>query len=304
MRIKIPSYLQPGDTIGITCPAGYMAYEKAAECIRILENKWGYKVKAGHTLGSQSSTYFSGTDEERLADFQQMLDDDAVQAVLCGRGGYGMGRIIDSIDFTKFKKHPKWVIGFSDITVFHSHVNKNFNIATLHAPMAGAFSDKPLHKYVKSLHAALQGTKATYSCRKHRLNKTGEAKGALVGGNLALLVNSIGTPSDINTKGKILFIEDIGEYKYSIDRMLHQLKRSGKLNDLAGLLIGHFSDVKDTERPFGQSVDAIIQNIVKDYSYPIAYHFPVSHDKENVALKCGMLHTLQVSNEAVMLAEV
>lgn len=304
MSIQLPPSLKPGDTIGITCPAGYMDYKKAEECIRVLQDLWGYKVKVGSTLGGKSKTYFSGTDEERLNDLQAMLDNDEVNAILFGRGGYGMGRIIDQINFKKFKKNPKWVAGFSDITVFHNHVNRNLKIATLHAPMAAAFNDKGyLNKYVKSLKSALEGEKASYSCRANKLNHQGEASGQLIGGNLALFVHTIGTKSEPKTKGRILFLEDIGEQKYNIDRMLTQLKRSGKLDKLAGLIFGKFTDNQDTERPFGQEVHEILHNLVKDYDYPICYYFPVSHDKENYALKVGGEYKLSVNNKNVMLEE-
>lgn len=304
MIIKTPPYLKPGDTIGITCPAGYMAYEKAAECIRVLQDEWGYNVKVGKTVGGNSETYFSGTDEERLKDIQKMMDDDDVKAILFARGGYGIGRIIDRLNFKKFKKNPKWIIGFSDITVFHNHLYSNYYISSLHAPMAAAFNDAGyLNKYVQSLKNALEGKWAKYSCDPHQYNKTGEAIGELVGGNLALFVHTIGTPSEVKTKGKILFLEDIGEQKYNIDRMFYQLKRSGKLNKLEGLIIGHFSDVQDTERPFGQEVDDIIYDLVKEYDYPICFNFPVSHDKENYALKIGVGYKLKITNKKVILEE-
>lgn len=301
--IKIPSYLQAGDTIGIVCPAGYMAKEKAQTCTDVLQ-EWGYKVKIGNTLGSGSDNYFSGTDAERLQDLQGMLDDDTVKAILCGRGGYGVGRIIDQIDFKSFKKHPKWIIGFSDITVLHAHIYSNYKIATLHAPMAAAFNDDGYkEEYVQSLKLALQGKKAKYSCVPHVFNKKGEAVGELVGGNLALLVNITGTPSQLKTKGRILFIEDVGEYLYSIDRMFWQLKRSGQLDKLAGLIIGGFTDMKDTDRPFGKTVEEIIHEIVKEYDYPVCFNFPVSHGKENYALKVGVGYKLKVGANKVVLEE-
>lgn len=304
MIIKTPPYLKPGDTIGIVCPAGYMAFEKAAECVRVLKEEWGFHVKVGNTLDSASATYFSGTDEERLADLQQMLDDDEVKAILCGRGGYGMGRIIDQINFKKFKKNPKWVIGFSDITIFHCHVYANYHIATMHAPMAAAFNGAAYeNEYVQSLKKALQGEWLKYTCEPHELNRTGEAIGELVGGNLALLVHAIGTASEIKTRGRILFLEDIGEQKYAVDRMLYQLKRAGKLDKLAGLIIGKFSDVKDTDRPFGKDIYEIISEIVKEYKYPVCYNFPVSHEKENYALKVGVGYKLKINKTKVILEE-
>ncbi len=301
--VTIPRYLEPGDTIGITCPAGYMAAAKAQTCIDTLQ-QWGYKVKVGATLGSDSDTYFSGTDEERLRDFQAMLDDDTVKAILCGRGGYGMGRIIDKVDFKAFKKNPKWIIGFSDITVLHSHLYSNYKIASLHAPMAAAFNDEGFNnEYIQSLRKALEGKTARYQCEVHPFNYKGEAIGELVGGNLSLIAHSIGTPSDIKTKGRILFLEDIGEYLYNIDRMFYQLKRSGKLDKLAGLIIGGFTDSKDTERPFGKTAYEIIHEVVKEYDYPICFNFPVSHEKENYALKVGVGYKLKVGKGKVVLEE-
>lgn len=302
--IKTPPYLKKGDTIGIVCPAGYMAMDRVAECIRVLKEDWGYGVKPGKTVGSGSATYFSGTDEERLDDLQQMLDDDSVQAVLCARGGYGTGRIIDKLNFKKFKRQPKWIIGFSDITVLHAHLYSNYYISSLHAPMAGAFNDAGyISRYVQSLKAALEGRWAKYNCEPHELNRTGEAIGELVGGNLALLANIIGTESDLKTKGRILFIEDIGEYLYNVDRMFYQLKRSGKLARLSGLIIGGFTDMKDTERPFGKTVYELIYDIVREYDYPVCFNFPVSHGKENYALKIGAGYKLKVGRSKVLLEE-
>ncbi|HUM64508.1 MAG TPA: LD-carboxypeptidase [Chitinophagaceae bacterium] len=302
--IKTPPYLKKGDTIGLVCPAGFMTLEKCAECIRVLEEEWGYKVKVGATVGGNSETYFSGTDEERLRDFQNMLDDDEVQAVLCARGGYGMGRIIDQVNFKKFKKKPKWIIGYSDITVLHAHLYSNYYISSLHAPMAAAFNDAGyINRYVQSLRNALEGKWAKYSCDGHELNRSGEAIGELVGGNLALLSTVVGTDSDIKTRGRILFLEDIGEYLYNIDRMMYQLKRSGKLSKLAGLIIGGFSEVKDTDRPFGKQVYEIIHDVIKEYDYPVCFNFPVSHEKENYALKIGTGYKLKVGKSKVLLEE-
>jgi muramoyltetrapeptide carboxypeptidase len=301
--VKIPPYLQPGNTIALVCPSGYMAMEKAQTCINELQ-QWGYNVRVGTTVGSHSTNYFSGTDEERLINFQQILDDDEVHAVLCARGGYGLSRIIDHISFKKFKKQPKWVIGFSDITVLHSHIYSNYGIATLHAPMAGAFNDGGYkNEFVRSLKNVLEGKRIKYECPDHKFNRKGEAVGELVGGNLALLAHCIGTPSDIKTKGRILFLEDVGEYLYNIDRMMRQLQRSGKLEKLAGLIIGGFSDSKDTERPFGQNAYEIIHDIVKEYDYPVCFGFPVSHDKENYTLKVGEGYKLKVGKSKVVLEE-
>ncbi|MGB4843815.1 MAG: LD-carboxypeptidase [Ferruginibacter sp.] len=300
--IKIPPYLKKGDTIGITCPAGYMVAEKAQTCINTLQS-WGFEVMVGKTLGSKSKTYFSGTDEQRRDEMQAMLDDENINAILCGRGGYGIGRIIDQLDFTKFKKKPKWIIGFSDVTVLHSHLFKKVKVASLHSPMAAAFNDGE-NEYIRSFQNAIKGKKAKYSCKPHPLNKNGMATGQLVGGNLSLLAHLTGTPDDINTQNKILFIEDIGEQLYNVDRMLYQLKRSGKLKSLAGLIIGGFTDMEDTERPFGKKINAVINDIIAEYNYPVCFGFPVSHNKENYALKVGVEYTLKITKTKTLLTEI
>jgi muramoyltetrapeptide carboxypeptidase len=301
--MKIPPYLRTGDTIGIVCPAGYMPLEKAQTCIDTLRD-WGFRVRAGRTLGGDSPNYFAGTDEERLADLQEMLDAEDVQAILCGRGGYGLSRIIDRIDFSAFKKKPKWIIGYSDVTVLHAHIFANYKTASLHSPMASAFNGEGYRsEYVESLWQALEGKKARYECPVHPYDRKGTAVGELVGGNLCLLAHIVGTDSDIKTRGKILFLEDVGEYLYNIDRMCYQLKRSGKLGKLAGLIVGGFTDNKDTERPFGSGVYEIIRDIVKEYDYPVCYGFPVGHGTENYALKVGVGYKLKVGKNKVMLEE-
>jgi muramoyltetrapeptide carboxypeptidase len=301
--ITIPPYLKEGHTIGIVAPAGFIPIEKIQTCIKTLED-WGYKVKLGATTHSASKNYFSGTDEERLNDLQQLLDDKEVNAILCARGGYGVSRIIDGLSFKKFNKHPKWLIGFSDVTVLHAHLVTNYKTATLHAPMAGAFNDNGFNsEYVLSLKAALEGKEANYHCAAHDLNIKGKATGELVGGNLTLLTHLLGTASDIKTKDKLLFIEDIGELLYHIDRMMLQLKRSGKLKHLAGLIVGGFTDCRDTERPFGKGAYEIVYDHVKEYDYPVCFNFPVSHHKENYALKVGGTYHLKVAKEGVRLHE-
>jgi muramoyltetrapeptide carboxypeptidase len=298
----IPPYLKKGDTIGIVCPAGFMPLEKLQTCISVLA-EWGYKVKIGKTVGNQFN-YFSGTDKERLDDLQQMLDDHSVHAILCGRGGYGVGRIIDNLNFKKFRKNPKWIIGFSDITILHWHIYSRFKIASLHSPMAAAFNDDEYkNEYVQSLKHALEGKKEKYVCEINAFNNAGTASGKLVGGNLSLISHLTGTPSDINTAGKILFIEEVGEYIYNTDRMLYQLKRSGKLDKLAGLIIGGFTESKDTTIPFGKDVYEVVHDVVKNYEYPICFQFPVGHSRENYALKVGVDYQLHVGKKAVTLKE-
>ena len=300
----IPPYLKPGDTIAITCPAGYMPAENAATCIETLQQQ-GYKIIIGDTLGSASGNYFSGTDEERASELQSFLDNKKINAILCARGGYGVGRIIDQLDFKIFLKHPKWLIGFSDITVLHTHLYNNYKTASLHAPMAAAFNNEGYkNEYIASLLAAIRGEKGSYHAPSDPFNRYGTAKGRLIGGNLALLAHVTGTASDIKTKNFILFLEDIGEQLYNIDRMLYQLKRSGKLSHLAGLVIGGFTDIRDTEKPFGKNVYGIISAIIKEYDYPVCFGFPVSHEKENVALKQGVKYKLSVNEGGANLREV
>lgn len=300
---KIPPYLQPGNTIGMVCPAGFMPIEKVQSCIRILEG-WGYRVKLGKTIGMDNGTYFSGTDQERLDDLQEMMDGDDVHAVLCARGGYGLGRIIEKISFRKFKKHPKWIIGFSDITILHNHLQSHFDIASLHAPMAAAFEHGLENNiYLKAWKKNIEGKNCRYVAPGHAFNRKGEVIARMVGGNLSLIAHSIGTSSDIKTKGKILFLEDVGEYLYNVDRMMWQLKRSGMLKGLAGLVVGGFTDMKDTTRPFGATAEEIIRDVVKEYDYPVCFGFPISHEKENYAVKIGVSYRLKITRTKVLLEE-
>jgi muramoyltetrapeptide carboxypeptidase len=301
--ITTPPYLKAGDTIGLVCPAGYMPMEKVQACIDTLQ-QWGFNVKTGSTIGSASENYFSGSDEERLNDLQQMMDDDGVHAILCARGGYGLTRIVDRINFNRFCEQPKWIIGFSDVTVLLSHIYSNHYISTMHAPMAGAFNDPDKeNKFLLSLYKAVQGRKISYQVEPHPFNRKGEAVGELIGGNLALLAHCVGTDSDVKTKGKILFLEDVGEYLYNIDRMMYQLKRADKFKKLAGLIIGGFTDNKDTERAFGQTAEEIIRDVVSEYEFPVCFGFPVSHGKENYALKIGVGYKLKVGKSKVTLSE-
>ena len=302
MPAIIPPYLKQGDTIGMLCPSGFMPLEKAQKCIDTLK-QWGFKIVVGKTLGNQYN-YFSGTDEERLKDLQLMLDDDNIKAVYCARGGYGLSRIIDQINFEKFVQHPKWIIGYSDITLLLAHIFSNYNIAGLHAPMAAAFNEmEESETYIQSIFNSLTGEHQSYTIDLNILNRQGICEGKLVGGNLVLLTHLIGTKSDINTKNKILFIEDVGEYKYAIDRMLMQLKRSGKLDNPAGLIVGSFTEIKDTLIPFGKDIKDIIFDAVKEYNYPVCFDFPVGHTAKNYALKIGTNYKLSVLPKELILDE-
>ena len=308
--LKIPPYLKKGDTIGITCPAGFITAEDIQPAV-IKMQEWGYSIKVGDTVGKKDFT-FGGTDEERLQDFQQMLDDKTVKAIMCARGGYGAVRIIDKIDFKKFVAHPKWIIGFSDITVLHCHLNKNFGIASVHSKMCNSFpadwsKAEPVQmETIESIQKCLSGEKMQYTAAPNEKNKTGIAEGVLVGGNLKTLETLAGSKSDINTDGKILFVEDTGEYLYSIDRMFWNLKRTGKLNKLKALIVGGFK-IKPSEDPadeFGKDVYAIVLEIVREFNYPVCFDFPVGHQKNNFALKCGVRHRLSVTNSEISLTAV
>ncbi|UPK69393.1 LD-carboxypeptidase [Chitinophaga filiformis] len=292
--MRIPPYLKKGDLIGITCSSSKMD-QQAAEYAAGVISSWGYQVHLGITVGT-SFHNFSAPDELRLEELQDMLDDPDIKAIIFGRGGYGMVCILDDLDFKKFRKHPKWICGYSDITVLHTHIHQQYGIPTIHSMMcSGIRPDTAENEYVESLRLALKGTPYRYACAPHDLNRTGKATGQLIGGNLSLLANLSGTESQPGTKGKILFLEDISEYRYNIDRMMYNLKRAGWLDDLAGLIVGSFTDSKETETPFGQTEYEIIRNIVQDYDYPVCFGFPVGHTNENYALKIGLTHELQVT---------
>ena len=301
--MTVPQYLVRGDTIAICCPAGYMGAEKVTSCIITLQQE-GYHVIVGENIGSSSNNYFSGTDEERINELQRFLDDKNIDAILCARGGYGISRIIDKLCFKKFVKHPKWIIGFSDVTVLHTYLFSNFKTVSLHASMAAAFNGAEENTNIKTMLAALLGKKAEYDVEVNIFNKVGTAKGKLIGGNLTLFTNGIGTSSDVKTNNCILFLEDLDEQLYHIDRMFVQLKRGGKLAKLSGLIIGGFTDLKDTERPFGKNIYDIVLEQVVEYNYPVCFDFPVSHGENNLALKHGMKHQLVVDDSGVMLKEI
>ena len=299
----LPPSLAPGALIGITCPAGYVAAGRVAHAATVLQ-QWGYRVQLGKTVGSEHH-YFAGTDDERLADLQAMMDDLTIDAILMGRGGYGMSRIIDRLNLDKFRSRPKWVCGFSDITVLHSHLHAQCGIATLHSPMCGAFKPETDGvDYLLSLQRALAGTDLQYPIMPHSFSRAGQATGILTGGNLAILAHLTGSASEVDTTGKILFIEDIGEYLYAADRLLMNLKRAGKLAHLAGLVVGSFTDMQDTERPFGQTIEEIVADKVREYAYPVAFAFPAGHQEVNYTLTLGAVHQLQVGPAGGMLSLV
>ncbi len=289
-----PPYLKKGDKIGIVAPARKISKEEIRFAVDTFE-KWGLKVILGENLLGDENQY-SGSDEQRADDLQKMLDDNSIHAIISARGGYGTLRIIDKLDFKKFQEKPRWIIGYSDITVLHSHIHQNFEIETLHATMPINFSKD--EESVETLRKNLFGEEIIYKINSHPLNRKGNAEGELVGGNLSLLYAMKGSKSGISTSGKILFIEDLDEYLYHIDRMIISLKRSGKLSHLAGLIVGGMTDMKDNPIPFGKTAEQIIFDAVKEFDYPVCFGFPAGHAQKNLALPFGRRAKLKVAGSS------
>lgn len=292
VEMIIPPFLKSGDTIGITCPAGYVATEQILFSKEVFE-RWGFNVVLGATVG-HGAHYFAGTDAERLQDLQLMLDNPQINAIIAGRGGYGCSKLIDQLDYTAFRNKPKWICGFSDITALHSHIIQNFEIATLHSPMCRAFNPESENsETIQSLRNALCGESLSYEFAGSPYNRTGKVEGPIVGGNLALLGHLTGSISQLDTRGKILFIEDIGEHLYHIDRLLLTLRRSGQLDGVKALLVGSFTDVEDTDRPYGKGLEEMISDLVSEFDFPVAFGFPCGHDSVNLTLPLGLQYRLE-----------
>jgi len=295
-----PPFIKPGSKIRIVSPAGKVNREHVLPAVDWLENQ-GYKVELGkHVFAGHFQ--FAGTDKQRLDDLQTALDDPETDAIICSRGGYGTVRIIDKLNCRNFQHHPKWIVGFSDITILHVCMN-NLGVATIHGAMPRYFFDEnglPTES-LNSLMQLLSGEKIQYPIKTEKTNKTGKVSGELVGGNLSIISSLQGTKYEIDTAGKILFLEDIDEFLYHTDRMIHQLKLSGKLDNLAGLIIGDFTDMKDNESPFGKSVLEIVLEAVEEFSYPVCFGFPAGHDKKNLALAFGKTWELEVMEQDAVL---
>ena len=305
----IPRYLKHGDTIGITSPAGYITVKDIEPSVQQMES-WGFKIKAGNTIGKRNFG-FGGTDEERIKDMQMMLDDPSLAAIMCARGGYGVIRIIDRLDFRKFQQKPKWIIGFSDVTIIHAHLNKNLGIASIHSKMCNSFpedwnlADDMQKETILSIRDTLSGLPVKYPLVPSVYNKNGVAEGVLVGGNLKTIESLSGTGSDLYTNGKILFLEDTGEYLYSIDRMFWNLKRTGKLVGLKGLIIGGFKiKPDDPGEEFGIPLQSIVLDKLKDYRFPVCFDFPVGHQKNNFAVKCGAKYRMIINPQSCTFEEI
>lgn len=286
-----PPHLKKGDKIAITCPAKKLP-APMTDAVALLQS-WGLEVVLGDTVAA-SYHQFAGDDEMRAADMQRFIDDDSIKAIIAARGGYGTVRMIDKVAFSRLQQNPKWLVGFSDITLLHSHLLNNFNLQTIHGQMPINIPDASARS-LETLRKALFGEALKYDFRSHPANRHGEAIGVLTGGNLSLLIAALGSVSDVDYEGKVLFIEDVGEYLYSIDRMLHTLKRAGKLKNLAGLIVGGFTGIKDNDIPFGQTVPEIVMNVVGAYDYPVCFDFTAGHIPDNCSLVMGRKVKIAVS---------
>jgi muramoyltetrapeptide carboxypeptidase len=295
-KLTKPPYLKKGDTIAILAPAGILKNKKETiEKAKNLVESWGLKVVLGENLFNQGN-HFAGTDEERASDFQKALDNKNIKAIWAGRGGYGSVRILDKLDYTEFLKNPKWIIGYSDITAFHNHIH-NMEIETIHAMMGTSMQDIPedIPETIESFQRALFGKKLNYTIPSSTYNRNGKVEGQLVGGNISMLVSMLGSKSQISTEGKILFIEEIGEYKYSVDRMLHSLKRAGYFKRVKGIIVGDMTSVKNNTTPWGTSIEHLILDIVPN-DIPILFNFPAGHEPDNRALILGRTVKLTIKN--------
>ncbi|GAB2701457.1 LD-carboxypeptidase [Mucilaginibacter koreensis] len=290
-----PPYLKKGDKVAITCPAKKLP-KPMDDAIALLQS-WELEVVLGDTINA-SWNQFAGDDALRAADMQRFVNDDSIKAVFAARGGYGTVRMIDQVDFSRLANHPKWFIGFSDITVLHAHLHTNHQLQTLHGQMPVNITEGSAAS-LETLRRALFGEEVNYSFAPHVLNRPGKVQAEVIGGNLAMLISILGSVSDYSYDGKILFIEDVGEYLYSVDRMLRALKRAGKLAKLAGLMVGGFTELKDNDIPFGETVPEMVMNVVHEYIYPVCFDFPAGHIPDNQALIFGRELLLNVSERQV-----
>ena len=309
-----PRFLNPGDSVAIVSTARKITEEELAPAVRLIK-KWGLKAVFGKTIGAVEDQ-FAGNDEIRANDFQNMLDNPEIKAIWCAKGGYGTVRIIDKLDFSHFKKNPKWIIGYSDVTVLHSHIH-NLGVETLHAQTLLGLETKS-KETAESIRKALfgEGYSISYevntykvasgdtlqeSANKNKFNRKGSAIGELVGGNLSILYSLCGSSSAIDTDGKILFIEDLDEYLYHLDRIMMNLKRNGMLQNLAGLIVGGMTEMKDNAIPFGRTSAEIVFDVIKEFEYPVCFDIPVGHIEDNRALILGRKVELNVQSSTINL---
>jgi muramoyltetrapeptide carboxypeptidase len=295
----IPQYLKPGDRIRIVSPAGKVQKDKILAGIELLQEE-GYEVIIGRHVFDKHFQY-AGSDQQRIADLQEAINDNQTKAIVCARGGYGTIRLIDQIDLSPLLHHPKWVVGFSDITVLHSALNKA-GIASIHGAMPGFFVDnkKPSRSFL-NLMGVLTSGKSLFEINSNPLNRPGVCSGELVGGNLSLIYALQGTPFQLETNGKILIIEDLSEYLYHLDRMMQNLRLSGQLKNLSGLIVGGFTEMKDNDSPFGKTAEEIILEAIKDYSYPVCFDFPLGHIPKNLSVVIGGSYELNVAEKSIII---
>lgn len=293
-----PPYLKAGDTVAIVAPSGALRNknEKIELTIELLKS-WGLNVVVGKNVFNINN-HFAGTDEERCEDYQKALDDPTISAILCARGGYGTVRILDKLDFTKFKKNPKWLIGYSDITALHNQL-QNEGFESIHGMMCTSVQKDldSIKETVSTFKDAIFGKPLAYTLEGSDYNKKGTASGELIGGNLTLLHTMLGSKTSMDTSGKILFIEEVGEYEYHIDRMLQSLKRAGYFDNCKGLIVGDISEVRVNPTPWGSSVEQLILDALSEYNFPIAFNMPAGHEKDNRALIFGRTVDLTVDKD-------
>lgn len=293
-----PSYLKTGDTVAIVAPAGILKNRnETIDKAKILLESWGLKVVIGKNVFNQNN-HFAGTDDERLQDFQEALDNPTIKAIWAARGGYGSVRILDKINLSKFKKKPKWIIGYSDITAFHNHLN-SLGVETLHAMMPTSLEEKPeeIVETIASFKKALFGEELRYEIPSSKYNKNGQISAEIVGGNLSILLSMLGSKSQLKTDGKILFIEEIGEYEYAIDRMLQSLKRAGYFKNVKGVVLGNFSKIRKNSTAWGSTIEELILDVLPK-EIPVLFDFPAGHEADNRALFFGRKVDLTIQQDS------
>ncbi|HUX57709.1 MAG TPA: LD-carboxypeptidase [Bacteroidales bacterium] len=297
-----PEYLKPGDEVAIISPSFFIDEEKVAGAVTVL-NQWGLKVRVGRNALKRNGS-FAGSDKERLCDLQEMTDDSEIKAVICSRGGYGISKIINNVDFSALKINPKWYVGFSDITVLQMWLNEVYGIISVHGEMPLNFSSHARNgEVLRSLQQALFGDLHPCIWEGHFLNSS-NAVGEMTGGNLSLIYSLAGTPAEPETKGKILFIEEVGEYYYHIDRMLTSLKLAGKLEGLSALVIGGMNDIKDAKLPWSKSIEKTIYSVVGEYGYPLFFNFPAGHIADNRAFYIGKQAKIEIKGKKATLTYI
>ncbi|MEM6517017.1 MAG: LD-carboxypeptidase [Bacteroidota bacterium] len=296
-----PPFLKPGDTVAIVAPSGILKSRQGEinQAVTLLK-QWGLNAVVGKHVFAKAD-HFAGTDEERCEDFQTVLNDPKISAIWCARGGYGTVRILDKLDYTKFKQHPKWVIGYSDITALHNQIH-NLGYQSIHALMCVSLTKdlNDIKETVSTFKSTIFGNPVDYNLEGSTYNKVGNAKGQLVGGNLTMLHTMLGSKTSIDTSGKILFIEEIGEYKYHIDRMLQSLKRAGYFDNCAGLVVGDMSKLRKNTTLWGSSVEQLVLDALSEYDFPIAFNMPAGHEKDNRAMVFGKTVELEVTKEGTV----